>query len=336
MAQTGYGWQVRSSAAAIVMAVGIAGCGASSATPTVRSSVHAYVAALMKHDVAAACAVITPAYWTATASEVNGERANVSLAPLPRRNCRRGMQRMIARTSARSATVLRTPVRPATASTFTLTDLRIRGRVATAHLIMGARTSGAPTVNARFIKAPGGVWQIDCCTGTQVSRPPTAAYWISSESMEPTVKMGQRVTTANAAMRSHPPALGDIVVFHPPAGAVSEVPVCSSRTEGSGHRQPCGVSTSEESGQTFIKRVVGLPGDRIAIVSGHVIRNGVREKDPYTLPCLSINAAQCTFPKPIVVAPGKYYMLGDNRAASDDSRFWGPVKRAWIIGVVTR
>jgi signal peptidase I len=46
-------------------------------------------------------------------------------------------------------------------------------------------------------------------------------------------------------------------------------------------------------------------------------------------------AQECNFPKPIVVPAGDYFMLGDNRRASDDSRFWGPVKRSWIIGVVT-
>jgi signal peptidase I len=153
-------------------------------------------------------------------------------------------------------------------------------------------------------------------------------YRIPSPSMEPTLHIGQRVL-ANRLI-DHP-SVGDIVVFHPPKGADPDTPICGNPGQGSGHPAACDTPTPQESSQTFIKRVVAGPGDRISIVNGHVIRNGVRQNDSYTAPCG--NDPSCNFPKPIMIPPGDYFMMGDNRGASDDSRFWGPVPDKWVIGV---
>jgi signal peptidase I len=153
-------------------------------------------------------------------------------------------------------------------------------------------------------------------------------YRIPSPSMVPTLDVGQRVLT-NRLDTS--PALGDVVVFHPPHGADPATPVCGSSAQGAGHPQACDTPTAAESSQTFIKRVVGLPGDRIQIINGHVIRNGKREQDSYIRECGA--GGSCTFPKVITIPPGHYFMMGDNRGLSDDSRFWGPVPQRWIIGV---
>ncbi len=153
-------------------------------------------------------------------------------------------------------------------------------------------------------------------------------YRIPSGSMEPTLNINQRVL-ANRLI-SHP-SVGDIVVFHPPEGAVEGDGICGDPSQGIGRPQPCGVPTSKESSTTFIKRVVAGPGDRLVIKGGHVIRDGVQEKDSYIDPCGGGPA--CDFSKPIVVPAGDYFMMGDNRGQSDDSRYWGPVPDKWIIGV---
>ena len=84
----------------------------------------------------------------------------------------------------------------------------------------------------------------------------------------------------------------------------------------------------------FVERIVGMPGDRIAVSGGHVVRNGVRQKEPYIAPCGGV--AECDLVKPIVVPAGDYFLMGDNRGQANDSRFWGPLPREWIIGKVRR
>jgi signal peptidase I len=150
--------------------------------------------------------------------------------------------------------------------------------------------------------------------------------------MLPTLHINQRVLVNRIATHFSAPKIGDIVVFHPPKYYNQG---CANQNEGENQvgddaARPCGVAQSQPSSETFIKRVVGLPGDRISIVNGHVIRNGVREKDRYIAPC--DGSGSCNFPGVITVPRGDYYMMGDNRGESDDSRFWGPVPQSWIIG----
>jgi len=150
-------------------------------------------------------------------------------------------------------------------------------------------------------------------------------YRIPSESMVPTLKIGQRVLVNRVGTHFSDPKIGTILVFHPPKGADDNR--CGRPQEPG---QACSFPTKGRSDQNFIKRVVAGPGDRIQIANGHVVLNGKRQSDSYTRPCQSPDG--CDFPKEIRIPKGYYFMMGDNRGSSDDSRFWGPVPKKWIIG----
>jgi signal peptidase I len=153
--------------------------------------------------------------------------------------------------------------------------------------------------------------------------------------MEPTLQIGQRVLVNRIGTHFGNPSIGDIVVFHPPKGADNQPsPECGNPSQGTLGGSPCGVPTSQKSSQTFIKRVVAGPGDVVAVRTSHVYRNGKREADPYIRPCASPEG--CDFPRKITVPAGMYFIVGDNRGESDDSRHFGPVKREWIVGRAVR
>ena len=154
-------------------------------------------------------------------------------------------------------------------------------------------------------------------------------YRIPSGSMEPTLSIGQRVLVNRIDTRFSKPHIGEITVFHPPADATQQL--CGSvphvvKLGGAACAEP----EPKKSSVNFIKRIVAGPGDVISIVEGHVIRNGVREKDSYIRECGV--SPECNFPMPIKIPAGHWFMMGDNRGESDDSRFWGPVPTGWIIG----
>ena len=155
-------------------------------------------------------------------------------------------------------------------------------------------------------------------------------YKIPSGSMEPTLIPGQRVLVDRIGNDFFSPSIGDIVVFHPPLGATEGNGICGVTTITT---EMCPRSTPRESSTTYIKRVVAVGGDTIALVAGHVILNGKRQKEPFANLAGCVGDTDCTFPKPIKVPAGDYFMMGDNRGDSDDSRFWGPVPDAWIVGV---
>jgi signal peptidase I len=148
------------------------------------------------------------------------------------------------------------------------------------------------------------------------------AYRMPSEAMKPTLKIGDRFF---ALTLGYEPSVGDVVVFHPPAGADSDT-CAEPRPEAM-----CATPTPGLSSFKFVKRIVAGPGDRVAMPDGRLFVNGKPENRTELRPCAS-REDDCHFPKELVIPEDHWFVLGDNRGASDDSRFWGPVPARGIIG----
>jgi signal peptidase I len=150
---------------------------------------------------------------------------------------------------------------------------------------------------------------------TEVANP----YRIPSSSMEPTLHcarpepgcqagLSDRVLANRFIYRFRAPHRGEIVVFHAPPAAAR---LC-------------------QGGGIYVKRLIGLPGDRVAERDGHVYVNGRRLSEPWVDPG-ERDTNTTTFGR---VPAGHYFFMGDNRTASCDSRTWGTVARADLIGPV--
>jgi signal peptidase I len=156
-------------------------------------------------------------------------------------------------------------------------------------------------------------------------------FRIPSESMVPTLSERQRVLVSRVNYHFSDPDRGDIVVFKPPAGADDNrnecgLPGFDPRTM----HQPCPRPMAEKSDQNFIKRIVGLPGDRLKVLRGRVYVDGELQDEPFIEPDEVCDI--CNLDKEITVPPDHFFMMGDNRGASADSRYWGPVPRDQLIG----
>jgi len=142
-------------------------------------------------------------------------------------------------------------------------------------------------------------------------------YKIPSSSMEPTLHCGKpadgcrsrvsdHVIANRIVYRFHAPQRGDIIVFKAPAS----------------------VAAACNAGGTFVKRIVGLPGEQVSMENGHVLIDGVRLGEPYLAPAFR-GSESGEWPRS---SRSGYFVLGDNRAMSCDSRRWGVVPRENIIG----
>jgi signal peptidase I len=150
-------------------------------------------------------------------------------------------------------------------------------------------------------------------------------FRIPSESMVPTLEIGQRVLVDRVSFRFTDPKRGNIIVFKPPAGADENACGVEHSTDSA-----CPRPTKARSDTNFIKRVVGVGGDRIKVIDGSVYVNGRRQKESFAH--LDATCGTCNLPQEITVPKGSYFMMGDNRGESADSRVWGPIPKKWIIG----
>jgi signal peptidase I len=134
---------------------------------------------------------------------------------------------------------------------------------------------------------------------------------ISGPSMEPGILNDQNAFVNKLAYLFGNPQRGDVIIFHPPT--------------------PYFPANSDP----FIKRIIGLPGDTVVVTKDTVSVNGVLLKEPYIA-----SADNCTIhypdtkcaPQTTTLGPNQYWVMGDNRPVSDDSRVWGPLNRQNIIG----
>ncbi len=153
-------------------------------------------------------------------------------------------------------------------------------------------------------------------------------YRIISSSMAPTADVGQRVFADHVGGKGFEPNVGDIIVFKAPGGAKDGAPIECAEVRAP--HTACLAPTRGRTAISFVKRVVGLPGDTLEIVHGHVVRNGRATKEPYARSC---DDEICNL-APFTVPAGHYFVLGDNRGDSSDSRYWGPITHDEIVGRV--
>ena len=152
-------------------------------------------------------------------------------------------------------------------------------------------------------------------------------FRIPSPSMVPTLEVGQRVLVNRIGTHFGDPDRGDVVVFKPPQGA--NTGRCGVEHS---NLSPCPEPTKTQAKENFIKRVIGLPGDELYVKNNRAYINGKPLDEPYVNKDDSTCDRLCNLEEPITVPPGHFFMMGDNRGASDDSRQWGPVPEDWIIG----
>ena len=151
--------------------------------------------------------------------------------------------------------------------------------------------------------------------------------WIPSSSMYPTLIEGDRIFVEKVTKPFRAPKRGDVIVFYPPDETLKTdfLSVMARLT---------GILCKDVA---YIKRIVGLPNDKLEIKKEndnfYVYINGKKEIEPYILSETDwIDCRDDMYCGPFQIPDGQYFMMGDNRGNSQDSRFWGFLPEKNIIG----
>jgi signal peptidase I len=137
-------------------------------------------------------------------------------------------------------------------------------------------------------------------------------HQVNGLSMFPTFNNGDYVLTDKVSYRTRAPKRGEVIVFNAPPAA----------------------QCPEGTGCDFIKRIIGLPGDRVEVHDNAYWINGVKLDEPYIPPENYTLPGVFTENRVITLGPSEYFVSGDNRPHSSDSRAWGPITSSEIIGRV--
>ena len=145
-------------------------------------------------------------------------------------------------------------------------------------------------------------------------------FWIPSGSMEETLQVGDRVIVNKLAYRIGDPGRGDVVVFEPETFEAESLMAKVSRNL----LESVGLRTPESD---LIKRVIGLPGETIEVTNNRVLINSAPLDEPYLPPDITMRDFG-----PEVIPLDSYFVMGDNRNSSRDSRVFGAIERGRIVG----
>lgn len=154
---------------------------------------------------------------------------------------------------------------------------------------------------------------------------------IPSPSMEPTLHVGDRVIVEKVSRWGRPYQRGDVLVFYPPEpDAVVPSDPLSTVMRMTGFSALIHNTPEDPVDKAYIKRLIGLPGDTLQVIPGIGVRvNGQVLDEPYVAERAAFCGNAC---EPITLPPGQYFMMGDNRNDSKDSRFFGYQPASRIVG----
>lgn len=151
------------------------------------------------------------------------------------------------------------------------------------------------------------------------------AFYIPSSSMEDTLQVNDRVLVTKFEYQFGEVSRGDVIVFDDPRGGFEEAPESVIDSAVRNVLESVGLRTPRSE---FIKRVIGMPGDVVEGRDGDVWVNDIRLVEPYLKDPTYVHLEF----GPVIVPDGMYFVMGDNRASSQDSRFFGPIPGEDIVG----